>query len=153
MKRPSLPTLIVQGMRSPFSPAPTLSNSSETTTCCTAISCLSPTSPNISSQRASVSSRLRTMTIPRATTGSRIHLPYQVLGHHCTPQIRPARPHPSTLTPSCHATPPPSDLVQIRTNLTPTYLTTTSILALPSNTSVWGTTMQSHAVVMGGCPR
>ena len=39
MKRPSLQTLIVQGARSPSSPALTLSNSSQTTTCCTATSC------------------------------------------------------------------------------------------------------------------
>ena len=114
---------------------------------------LSPISPGILSRQASVSSRLRITAIPGATTGSRTHLLYQVLGHHCAPQIRPVRPHPSALAPSCHATPPPLDLVWIRTDLPPTYLTTTLILPLLSDTSGWGAAMRSQAVVMGGCPR
>jgi hypothetical protein len=153
MKRPSLPTSIVQGAASPSSPALTLRNLSPTTTCCTTTSCLSPTSPGTSSRWASVSSRLRIMMIPRATTGSRTHLPSQVWGHHSAPQIRPTRPHPSALAPSCHVTPPPSDPARIRTDLPPTYLTTPSILPFRSDTSDWGATMRSQVVVMGGCPR
>jgi hypothetical protein len=59
---------------------------------------------------------------------------------------------PSALAPSCHATPPPLDLARIRTVLPPTYLTTPSIIVLPSSTSEWGATRRSRAVVMGGCP-
>ena len=109
MKRPSLSTSIVQGARLPSSPAPTLSNLLPTTTCCTVTSCLSLTSPGISSRRASVSTRLRITTIPRPMTGSRTHLPSPVLGHHRAPQIHPTRPYPIALAPSCHTMPPPLD--------------------------------------------